>query len=395
MIITAKSKGFICTTAHPLGCEENVKRQISYIKSRPQLNRKQRVLIIGSSSGYGLSSRICETWSNSSSTIGVCFEKSACRNRTATAGWYNTAAFEKFASKDGFYAKTIIGDAFSVKTKAETIKLIKNDLKKIDLVVYSLAAPKRTMPDGSVYSSVLKTLDYPYSSKGINLEKISLNTKTVFPATPEEIIATDHVMGGEDWIDWIETLKAEEVLSANARTVAYSYIGPQMTYPIYYNGTIGHAKQHLYNSSLEITKKGIPAYISVNKALVTQSSAAIPVVPLYISILYRIMKEKGTHENSIEQMYRLWSNYLYAPSIKTDAEGRIRMDDWELDPETQQKVNEYYQKITDETLSQYADIKGYVNEFHHLFGFDYDNVDYMEDTAINVWIPSISPVSIN
>lgn len=383
MIVKPRVKNFICITAHPDGCREHVYQQIEYIKSRPQLSlrqKKQRVLVIGASTGYGLSSRICAAWGCDSPTIGVCFEKPASGNRTATAGWYNTAAFEELAKKDGLYAKTINGDAFSAEVKAETIELIRRDWGQVDLVIYSLAAPRRTMPDGTLVTSVLKTLGEPFTSKSLDLSHNKLTETTVLPASEQEIAATDHVMGGEDWMDWMDALKSAGVLSAQAETVAYSYIGPEMTYPIYAGGTIGHAKNHLYETALKIHASGIPAYVSVNKALVTQSSSAIPIVPLYIAVLYQVMKEHGTHENTIEQMYRLWDEYLSVSQPATDIPNRIRLDDLEMRPEIQEKVYEYWNRISDENLEQYADISGYWDDFYHLFGFGYEKIDYDADT---------------
>lgn len=390
MIVQPKVKNFICTTAHPEGCREHVYQEIQYIKSKPELKFHQRVLVIGSSTGYGLSSRICAAWSGNSPTIGVCYEKPASGNRTATAGWYNTAAFEEFAKEDGIYARTIIGDAFSMQTKEDTISLIRKDLGQVDLVVYSLAAPRRTMADGTVYTSVLKTLKDPFTSKSLDLSHNVLTESTVTPATEEEVAATVHVMGGEDWSDWMHALRDAGVLSDQARTVAYSYIGPEMTRPIYDGGTIGTAKQHLYDTALKLHADGISAYVSVNKALVTQSSSAIPIVPLYIAILYRVMKETGTHENTIQQIYRLWQDQLFSSHRTTDKPCRIRLDDLEMRPDVQKKVQESWDKITDETLREYADIEGYWEDFYHLFGFGYDQVDYDKDTETDRKILSIT-----
>lgn len=390
MIIKPKAKNFICTTAHPEGCKESVYQQIQYIKSQPQTNSKLRTLVIGSSTGYGLASRICAAWSDKAPTIGVCFEKPATGNRTATAGWYNTVAFEEYAKQDGLYAKTIIGDAYSTEIKEEVMELIRKDFGQIDLVVYSLAAPRRMMPDGTTYNSTLKTVGEPFTSKSLDLEKRILNEKTVNPANEQEIEATVHVMGGEDWSDWIHALKSENLLSENARTVAYSYIGPEMTYPIYKEGTIGQAKNHLYDTALKLSAEGVPAYVSVNKAVVTQSSSAIPAVPLYISILYQVMKENGTHENTIEQMYRLWNEYLLKDEPATDIPNRIRLDDLEMRADVQEKVIEYWNKITDENLEEYADISGYWKDFYQMFGFEHENIDYEQDVTADRQIPSIS-----
>ena len=389
MVITPKVKNFICLTAHPEGCKESVYRQIEYTKSQASEKSGKRTLVIGSSTGYGLSSRISAAWVDGAPTIGVCYERPAVKSRTATAGWYNTAAFEEFANRDGLYARTVNGDAYSTEVKRKVMELIRKDLGQIDLLVYSLAAPRRAMPDGTVYTSVLKTVKEPFSSKSLNLDKNVLSQTTVEPATSEEIESTIRVMGGEDWKDWIDALKAENLLSESARTVAYSYIGPQMTYPIYTEGTIGQAKNHLYQTALSLNREGISAYVSVNKAVVTQASAAIPAVPLYIAILYRVMKEMGNHENTIQQMCRLWNTSLLKEEPATDIERRIRMDDWEMRPDVQEKVKQYWDKITDETLNQYADIDGYWQEFYQMFGFGYHNVDYLSDLPAEKPIPSL------
>ena len=388
-VVKPKFLSFICTTAHPAGCEELVRRQIDYVKSMPPTGQKRKVLVIGSSTGYGLSSRICAAWADGSPTIGVCFEKQAFKKRTATAGWYNTAAFEKFAAEDGLYAKTINGDAFSKEVKDKTVELIKKDWGKADVVIYSLAAPRRTMADGTVYSSVLKTKDRPFTSKNLDIGKRKITQSTILPANAEEIEATIKVMGGEDWYEWMHTLKAAGVLADDAVTVAYSYIGPELTYPIYFDGTIGQAKKHLYETALKLQKEGMNAYISVNKALVTQSSAAIPIVPLYLSILYKVMKEAGVHEGTVEQMYRLWHDQLSSDAPETDAPARIRLDDYEMRPDIQEKVMEGWNAVSDDNLTEYTDIDGYWEDLYQMFGFGFDHVDY--DAAVETAqpIPSV------
>lgn len=383
MIVKPKIRNFICTTAHPDGCEEQVRRQIQYIKNYTKAASQKRVLVIGSSTGYGLASRICAAWYDMSPTIGVCLEREATERRTATAGWYNTAAFEKFAKEDGLYAKTIIGDAFSKKTKDETLSLIKRDWGQVDIVIYSLAAPRRTMPDGTTYYSVLKTVDKPFESKNLDLSKNSLINTTIPVATEEELRATVHVMGGEDWEEWILELKEAGLLAPDARTIAYSYIGPELTYPIYKDGTIGHAKEHLYRTAVNLNRMGVSSFVSVNKALVTQASSAIPVVPLYLSILYKIMKDEGVQEGTIEQIYRLWSEFLMKENPITDIPYRIRLDNCEMNSMIQSCVSEVWNKVTGENLEQFADIKGFWKDFYHLFGFGYDNVDYETDTEID------------
>lgn len=389
MVIKPKVRGFICTTAHPQGCKAIVKEQIDHVKAQGHTeNSPKKVLVIGASMGYGLATRISAAYSGGAATIGVIFDKPASGNRTATAGWYNTAAFEQFAAEDGLYAKTINGDAYSREIKEKTIELIKKDLGKVDCVVYSLAAPRRTTADGVQYTSVLKTVGQPYTNKTINLKDNTVNDITVEPATEEEITATVKVMGGEDWKDWIDALKAADAIEDNAVTVAYSYIGPDITHPMYADGSIGKAKDHIFETAKELTKNGgVRAYISVNKALVTQSSAAIPIVPLYISILYKVMKEKGVHEGCIEQMCRMWNEKLFAGV--TDDEGRIRMDDLEMQDDVQSEVHKLWTEIATDNLDTHADLEGYHTDFYRLFGFGADGVDYDEDTDQNVTIPSL------
>ena len=385
MIITPKVRGFICTTAHPDGCKAAVKEQIDYVKSHKHAQGPKKVLVIGASMGYGLASRITAAYSFGAATVGVIFDKPASGARTASSGWYNTAAFEDFARADGLYAKTVNGDAYSEDIKKQTIDIIKKDLGKVDLVVYSLAAPRRTMPDGSTYTSVLKTVGEPYTNKTIDLKNRVVSDITVTPANDDEINATVKVMGGEDWKAWINALKAADALDDNAVTVAYSYIGPEITHPMYADGSIGKAKDHLFATSKQITEEGTKAYISVNKALVTQSSAAIPIVPLYISILYKVMKAHGVHEGCIEQMYRLLNEKLYNDNgtAITDEQNRIRLDDLEMQPEIQSEVDELWKTISTDNLSTHADLDGYFSDFYKLFGFGIDGVDYEADTDPN------------
>lgn len=386
MIVAPKVKGFICTTAHPVGCAENVKRQISYAKSVKKVDGPKKVLVIGSSTGYGLGSRIAAAYVAGASTLGIMFEKESNGKRTATAGWYNTKAFEQYAKEDGLYAKTINGDAFSKEIKDLTIQTIKEDLGKVDCVIYSLAAPRRTDVDGTLYSSVLKTVGQEYTNNTWNLSTNAVEPAHIQPATEEEVKATIKVMGGEDWEAWIHALKDADVLSDHAVTVAYSYIGPELTFPIYHDGSIGQAKKHLYDTSVKITndfkENDIKAYISVNKALVTQSSSAIPIVPLYISILYKIMKEKNLHEGCIEQMCRLFNEKLFVSSPVVDKDNMIRLDDWEMRPEVQDEVIKIWNSVNTENLKSVADCDGYWNEFYNMFGFRLDGVDYDADVAI-------------
>ena len=385
MIVTPKVRGFICTTAHPTGCEAAVKKQIDYVKSQPKTAGPKKVLVVGSSMGYGLASRIAAAYSCGAATIGVMFDRPASGNKTATSGWYNTKAFEKFAAVDGLYAKTINGDAYSDECKKEVIELIKSDLGKVDMVVYSLAAPRRTVGD-TVYSSVLKTTGEPYTNKTIDLRNNCVSEITIEPATEEEITATVKVMGGEDWEAWIDALKAADAIEYNAVTVAYSYIGPKLTHPMYFEGSIGRAKAHLFETSKKITEKysdsGIKAYISVNKALVTQSSSAIPIVPLYISILYKVMKAKGSHEGCIEQMYRLFNRKMYGSAVQTDENGMIRLDDLEMQKDVQDEVTELWNKLSQDNFKECADLDGYWEDFYALFGFGIDGVDYEADVEV-------------
>lgn len=393
MLIEPKVRGFICTSAHPLGCKEHVQSQINYIKEKGPLNGPKNVLVIGASTGYGLASRIAATYGFSANTIGVMFEKPASAKRTATAGWYNTAAFEEIASSDGYYATSINGDAFSTSVKEETIERIKQDLQTIDLVIYSLAAPRRTMEDGTVYSSVLKTTNSVFTNKSLDLRSNTITEASIAPATEEEITSTVKVMGGEDWFDWMKALDQAGVLSPNATTVAYSYIGPELTYPVYFEGTIGKAKEHLYQTSLQMNEyfkeKGIHSYISVNKALVTQASSAIPIVPLYMAILYKVMKEYDLHENCIMQIDRMFREKGLCTTPVTDEKGRLRLDDYELRPDIQSAVLAIWDRVDTDTLMEYADIDGYWEDFYHMFGFQMDSVDYSKECDPDVSIPSL------
>lgn len=400
MIIEPKVRGFICTTAHPEGCKKNVLSQISYTKEYAKTvpdNAPKNVLIIGASTGYGLASRIVSTYGLHANTIGIMFEKEATEKRTASAGWYNTAAFEKQATADGYYAKSINGDAFSSEVKQQTIDLIKRDLKKIDLIIYSLAAPRRKTDDGTVYSSVLKTTSKDFTNKSLDLRHNTISEATISSASEDEILHTIKVMGGEDWSDWMDALSNANVLSDHALTIAYSYIGPELTYPVYKDGTIGLAKEDLFRASKDITNrlkdKGVRAYISVNKALVTQASSAIPIVPLYMAILYKVMKEENIHEDCIMQINRLFQTKNVFTTPDTDSEGRIRMDDLELSDSIQQKVLASWDKVNSDNINDYADIVGTDEDFYHMFGFHIEDVDYKKDYSQFVEIPSLCPVN--
>ena len=391
MIVQPKVKGFMCTTAHPAGCKAEVKAQIDYIKAQPKTEGPKKVLVIGASMGYGLASRIAATYSCGADTIGIIFDKEGKEKRTASAGWYNTAAFEEFAVADGYYAKSLNGDAYSQEMKDETIALIKKDWGTVDMVVYSIAAPRRKAPDGVTYRSVLKTTKDSYTNQTIDLLTNEISEVTIEPATQQEIDDTIKVMGGEDWKLWIEALHDAGVLAPGAKTVAYSYLGPELTHPIYFDGSIGQAKKHLYQTAKEINRElsDVTAVVSVNKAVVTQSSAAIPIVPLYISLLFKVMKEQNLHEGCIEQMYRMFHDRLCAEQIVTDEDGLIRMDDCELEPDVQEKVKELWAKVNKDNINEIADIDGYWDEFYRIFGFRVDGVDYEQDVDIQKGIPSL------
>ena len=387
MVIEPKVRGFICTTAHPEGCRRAVQNQIEVAKKYAgNISVGKRVLVIGASTGYGLATRIALAFGGGCDTLGVMYERAASGIRTASAGWYNTAAFEEEAKKAGLYCKSINGDAFSGEIKARTVEVIKRDLGRVDAVIYSLASPRRTMPDGTVYNSVLKTVNKSFTDKNIDLRTNEVGEITLNPATNEEMDATIKVMGGEDWAAWIDLLHKNDLLSENAITLAYSYLGPVLTHPIYLNGTIGLAKRDLYYTAKLMEKKyGITARVSVNKALVTQSSSAIPVVPLYISLLYKVMKAESTHEGCIEQMCRLYSEKLG----KYDDEGYIRLDDYEMSDSVQKAVNKAWKEINTENLHEYADLDGYWQDFYNMFGFKLDGVDYTADVNPEVNIDDI------
>ena len=386
MIIAPRIRGFICLTSHPEGCEQNIVNQINYVKSKGSIDGPKRVLVIGASTGFGLASRITSAFGADASTIGVYFEKPPAPGKTASPGWYNTAAFEKKAHEAGLYAKSINGDAFSDEIKAKTLELIKADLGQIDLVIYSLASPRRTHPKtGVVYNSVLKPIGETFTNKTVDFHTGVVSDISIQPANEEEIENTVAVMGGEDWGFWIEDLMAADLLAPGATTVAYSYIGPSLTEAVYRKGTIGRAKDHLEATAFTITDKLKPlngkAYVSVNKALVTQASSAIPVIPLYISLLYKVMKEEGIHEGCIEQIQRLFQDRLYSGNeIPTDEKGRIRVDDWEMREDVQAKVAALWLEATTESLPEIGDLAGYKKDFLNLFGFDVAGVDYEADT---------------
>jgi enoyl-[acyl-carrier protein] reductase / trans-2-enoyl-CoA reductase (NAD+) len=393
MVIEPKIRGFICTAAHPRGCREHVKQQIAAVQSKPAVSGPKKVLIIGASTGYGLSSRIMATFGSGADTIGVFFEKAASGKRTASAGWYNTAAFESIVNQEtSRYAKSINGDAFSTEIKQQTIDLIKKDWAgEVDLVIYSLASPRRTDPStGNTYHACLKPIGQNFSEKTVDVMQGSVGSVSLEAANSQEIADTTQVMGGDDWQLWMEALSTAGVLADKAITLAYSYIGPELTFPIYRAGTIGKAKEHLEQTAKKLTQQGFNAYVSVNKGLVTQASSAIPVVPLYFSLLFTVMKRKGTHEGCIEQIQRLLTTRLYGENgVIVDDNNLIRLDDWELDPATQSEVSALWQQVTTENLESLSDIKGYREDFHQLFGFGFPNIDYSEDVDVDIDIPSI------
>jgi enoyl-[acyl-carrier protein] reductase/trans-2-enoyl-CoA reductase (NAD+) len=396
MIVAPKIRGFICTTAHPDGCAKHVAEQIAVVKGRGVIaNGPKKVLVIGSSTGYGLSSRIAAAFGSNAATIGVFFEKPGEAEKCGTAGWYNSAAFEKEAAAAGLYARSFNGDAFSDDVKAQVIAAIKADLGQVDCVIYSLASPRRTNPkSGEVYKSVLKPVGESYTNKNLNTTSGVVNEITIEPAEGDDIPQTVAVMGGEDWQLWMDALLDAGVLADGVQTVSYSYIGPEVTWPIYKNGTIGKAKEDLERVQRELDAKLAPlhgkAWVSVNKALVTQASSAIPVVPLYISLLYKAMKAAGTHEDTIEQMDRLFRDRLYSGDAQPDEAGRIRVDDWEMTPEIQSIVGQRWQEVNTENLSDLGDFEGYQSSFLRLFGFGLEGVDYSADTDTSVGVPSLS-----
>ncbi|MCT6876206.1 enoyl-ACP reductase FabV [Frischella perrara] len=391
MIIKPKIRGFICTTTHPVGCEENVNQQIAYVKSKGKIaNGPKKVLVIGASTGYGLASRITAAFGSDAATIGVFFEKPGTESKPGTAGWYNSAAFDKAAKAAGLYAKSVNGDAFSNECRQTVIDLIKQDLGQVDLVIYSLASPVRKMPDtGEVVRSSLKPIGQPYKSVAVDTNKDVLIEATVEPANEQEIADTVKVMGGQDWELWMNALADAGVLADNAQTVAYSYIGTELTWPIYWHGTLGKAKEDLDRAAHaidhQLAAKHGHAYVAVLKSVVTQASSAIPVMPLYIAMSFKVMKEQGIHEGCIEQIQRMFYTKLYVTGKpETDDNHRLRLDDWELRPEVQNACKEIWSKVTNDTIYQVTDYQGYKDEFLRLFGFGISGVDYDADVNPDV-----------
>ncbi|HAT60178.1 MAG TPA: bifunctional NADH-specific enoyl-ACP reductase/trans-2-enoyl-CoA reductase [Opitutae bacterium] len=387
MIIRPKVRGFVCVTAHPTGCAANVQEQIDYVKKQsPVENGPKNVLIVGASTGYGLASRITAAFGCGANTLGIYFERPSERGRTATPGWYNSVALEKAAKTDGLFASSINGDAFSNEIKEQAIERIKSGMGKIDLVIYSLASPRRTDPNtGETYRSALKPIGADYSNKYLDTDRRSIQEATVEAATDEDIQNTVKVMGGADWELWIQALKEADLLSEGFKTVAYDYIGPKVTWPIYKDGTIGQAKVDLRRAKAAINEfvsdLSGEAHVSVNKAVVTQASSAIPGVNLYITILFKIMKELGGHEGCIEQMQRLFSDRLYnrGGNVPIDELGLIRMDDWEMEKTVQDKITKVWPLVSTENLEELTDFEGYQTDFLRLFGFGIKGVDYEAD----------------
>ncbi|MQP52546.1 MULTISPECIES: enoyl-ACP reductase FabV [unclassified Flavobacterium] len=395
MIIEPRMRGFICLTAHPKGCEQNVKNQIEYVKSKGKINGPKRVLVIGASTGFGMASRITSAFGSDAATIGVFFEKAPAEGKTASPGWYNSAAFEQEATKAGLYAKSINGDAFSNEVKQQTIDMIKADLGQVDLIIYSLASPVRQHPvTGVLHRSTLKPIGSTFTNKTVDFHTGNVTQVSIEPANEEDIANTVTVMGGEDWAMWIDAMKEAGVLAEGLTTIAYSYIGPEVTEAVYRKGTIGRAKDHLEATAFEITDKlkdlNGKGYVSVNKALVTQASSAIPVIPLYISLLYKIMKADGIHEGCIEQIQRLYADRLYTGNaVPTDDKGRIRIDDWEMRADVQERIAKLWLASTTETLVELGDLAGYKQDFLNLFGFGFEGVDYLADANEIILVPSI------
>ncbi len=369
--------------------------QIAVVKRRGLIeNGPKKVLVIGSSTGYGLSSRIAAAFGSNAATVGVFFEKPGDSDKCGTAGWYNTAAFENEAAAAGLYARSFNGDAFSDEIKSQVIAAIKADLGKVDCVIYSLASPRRIDPKtGAVYKSVLKPIGQSYTNKNLNTTTGVVSPITIEPAEGDDVAQTIAVMGGQDWELWLDALAEADVLAEGVQTVAYSYIGPEVTWPIYKNGTIGKAKEDLEQVQRQLDGKLAPlqgkAWVSVNKALVTQASSAIPVVPLYISLLYKVMKADGTHEDTIEQMDRLFRDRLYNGNPQPDEAGRIRVDDWEMDAKVQAEVGARWDAVNTENFAELGDLAGYQSSFLRLFGFGLEGVDYSADTDIAIGVPSI------
>ena len=385
MVIKPMIRNNICMNAHPEGAKALVKEQIEYVQRQDSFEGPKRVLLIGGSTGYGLATRIAATYGSGAGTLNIAYESPAKGKRTGTIGWYNSHAFESYAKADGYVAESLFGDAFSHELKEKSVERIRELFGTVDLVVYSLASGVRVDPDtGERYTSVLKPIGKPYVAKSIDAKEGAIRDVRVEPAGDEEIERTVKVMGGEDWQLWIERLIEAGVLADGAMTVAYSYIGPDITRPLYRDGTIGKAKEHLEATAQQLAGRlssiGGDAFVSINKAIVTRASAVIPVVSLYLSILYRVMKEKGLHEDAIQQMYRLLRERLYGSGdVPVDEARRIRVDDWEMREDVQAEVSRIWEAVSDENVEEIADVEGLRRDFLQIHGFGFDNVDYDED----------------
>lgn len=377
-------------TAHPAGCEARVRQEIKVAQAAKKEGGPKKVLVIGASTGYGLSTRIAAAFGHDAATLGIFYERPSINGKPASAGWYNSVAFEKAAHQAGLYARSINGDAFSKEVKAQAMERIQADLGQVDLVVYSLASPRRTDPEtGEIYKSCLKPIGEAFTNRTLDTDRSEVAEVTIEPAVGDDVAHTIKVMGGEDWELWMQALAAAGLLAPGAKSVAYSYIGPECTWPVYTNGTIGAAKKDVERAARAIRETyDCEAYVAVNKAVVTQASSAIPVVPLYISILMKVMKEKGTHEDCIEQMVRLFNDRLYGGDLQLDDAGRIRVDDWEMAPDVQTAVERIWPEITTATLNEQADYRGYQENFLNLFGFDLPGVDYEADVEVDLDLPS-------
>jgi enoyl-[acyl-carrier protein] reductase/trans-2-enoyl-CoA reductase (NAD+) len=395
MVIRPKVKGPICTTAHPLGCRANVEEQIRFVRShQPIAGGPRRVLVVGASTGYGLASRITAAFGSGAATLGVFFEKAATDKRTATAGWYNAAAFQQAAEQAGLYSKNLNGDAFSDAVKQRTIEMIKADLGQLDLVVYSIASPRRQHPvTGEVFSSTLKPIGKAVTQNGLDTDRQIVKSFTLQPATDAEIASTVAVMGGDDWERWLSALRSADVLAPGCKTTAYTYLGESITRDIYWDGTIGAAKKDLDRAANALRSQGFEASVSVLKAVVTQASAAIPVMPIYLALLFKVMKQAGTHEVCIEQIYRLFDECLYSAAPRRDGEGRYRVDDREVQPGVQEAVQRLWSEVTTENLDQISDFRGFRTEFMKLFGFGVEGVDYEAEAEAHVAIGSLTDLT--
>lgn len=391
MIIEPRIRGFICTTAHPEGCAMNVRQQVGYVAGKGEVpGMAKRVLVLGCSAGYGLASRIVATFGGGADTVGVSFEKSPSETKTASAGWYNNRAFEAQAAKAGRKAVTLDGDAFSDEMKAQTVAAVAEHLGQVDLVIYSMAAPVRTHPKtGETFRSAIKPLGAPVTVKTLNTDKGEVFETELQPATPEETAGTVAVMGGEDWEMWIAALSAGGVLAPGFKTLSYTYIGSELTWPIYWKATLGKAKEDLDRAAAAIRAEhgaGAARVVSL-KAVVTQASSAIPVVPLYGVVLFKVMKEMGLHEGCIEQIDRLFRTVLPGPEALDDA-GRLRLDDWELSEPVQAEVKRRWAQISTQTLPELADLAGFRSDFLKIFGFGLAGVDYAAEQDPQV-VPAV------